>query len=185
MAHRKMKRYAMDINGKSMNSALIMMGLSFFLRAVYYFACVQIETVGFFELLVWMILPMVLEGAFIVMLRVLKLNMPGVYALMAAAVGLLMVLQSFGYGSIVRTVLAIVAYVGCSVLIIGVAGGYLSKQIAVASYLVTALIRFLCFELFQMIFHLRVVAFIKDATGLFALLGLMYLAASFKNMEKK
>ena len=185
MAQRKMKRYMLDMTGKSMSGALIMCGLAFFLRAVYYFGCVQIESVSFWELLTWMFLPMLLEAAFIVMLRVLRLNLPGIYAIMAAAVGLLMVFQSFGYGSILRTILSIIAYLGCSVLIIGVAGGYLSKQIAVAGYVVTALVRFFGFELGQMVFRLRLTAFIKDATGLFALIGLMYLAASFKEIERK
>ncbi len=185
MAQRKMKRYTLDMTGKSMGGALIMCGLSFFLRAVYYFGCVQIETIHFWELLTWMILPMLVEAAFIVMLRILRLNLPGVYAMMAAGVGLLMILQSFGYGLWLRTILAIIAYAGCGVLIIGVAGGYLSKQIAVAGYVLTALVRFFGFELGQQVFRLRLTAFIKDATGLFALIGLMYLAASFKEVDKK
>lgn len=185
MLQLNMKRYKMDLSGKGMQGALVAMGLSFFLRMVYYFACVRIETVGVWELLSWMILPILLEGGFIVMIRILRLNLPGIYALMAAAMGLLMIFQSFGYGSLLRTILSIVAYLGCSVLIIGVAGGFLSKQIAVAAYLATALVRFFGFELFQMLFRFRVTALIKDLTGLLALIGLMYLAKSFESVEKK
>ena len=185
MLQLNMKRYKMDLSGKGMQGALVMLGLSFFLRMVYYFACVRIETVGFWELLTWMILPMIVEAGFIVMIRILRMNLPGIYAIMAAALGLFMIFQSFGYGSLVRTIFAIVAYLGCSVLIIGVAGGMLSKQIAVAAYLITALVRFFGFEMFQMIFRLKVTTLIKDLTGLFALLGLMYLAKSFETVEKK
>lgn len=185
MAQMDLKRYRMDMDGKSMRACLACLGLSFFLRALYYFGCVRIETVGFWELLTWMILPMLLEGAFIVLLRVMRLDAPGIYAILAAAFGLVLILQSFGYGSLLRTILGILAYLGCSVLILGVAGGFLSKQIAVAAYLVTALVRFFGFEMVQFVFKLRVIAFIKEVTGLLVLVAMTYLAASFRQTERK
>ena len=65
MAHKKLKHYRMDMEGKAIHIAMSILGLSFFLRTVYYFACVRIETVGAWELLSWLILPMLLEAAFI------------------------------------------------------------------------------------------------------------------------
>lgn len=185
MAQKKRIRYSMDQKGKFIKAAMSLMGLSFFLRAVYYFGCVRIETVGFWELLSWLILPMLLEGAFIVLLRVLKWDAPQLYGLMAAGFGLVLIFQSFGYGSILRTVFSILAYLGCTVLALGVAQGYLSKQIAVMAYLVTALARLLIFELVPLVFHLRVVAFVKDATGLIVLLALMCLMNAFVEKTKK
>lgn len=185
MAQLKRIRYKMDLSGKSMQGALIMLGLAFFLRMVYYFACVRIETVGAWELISWMILPLLLEGGLIVMIRVLRLNLPGIYAILGASMGLFLIFQSFSYGSLLRTILSILAYLGCSVLIIGVAGGFLSKQIAVAAYLTTALVRFFGFEMFQMLFRLKVTTLIKDLTGLFVLAGLMYLARAFEAVEPK
>ena len=185
MAHKKLKRYRMDMEGKAIHIAMSILGLSFFLRTVYYFACVRIETVGAWELLSWLILPMLLEAAFIVLLRVLKLDAAGLYAMLAAGFGLVLIFQSFGYGSILRTVLGTLAYTGCSMLILGVAGGYLSKQIAVTGYLVTALVRLLCFELVPYVFRLRIVAFVKEVTGLLVLLGLMYLVKAFRDPQRK
>ncbi|MBE6924006.1 MAG: hypothetical protein E7466_02035 [Ruminococcaceae bacterium] len=185
MAQLNFKRYRMDLDGKSLNVGLAALGLSFFLRALYYFGCVRIENVGFMELLLWMILPMLLEGALIVLLRVLRLDAPGLYAILAAAFGLVLMLQLIGYGSVLRLVLGILTYLSCGVLILGVAGGFLSKQIAVAAYLVTALVRFFCFEMVQFVFQLRVIAFVKEITGLLVVIGLMYLAAGFKRMQSK
>lgn len=185
MAHKKRIRYTMDQKGKYLQAAMSLMGLSFFLRVVYYFGCVRIETVGFWELLSWLILPMLLEGTFIVLLRVLKWNAPRLYGLMAAGFGVILIFQSFGYGSVLRTVFSILAYLGCTVLVVGVAEGYLSKQIAVMAYLVTALARLLIFELVPLVFHLRIVALVKDATGLVALLALMCLTNAFVEKTKK
>lgn len=178
-----MKRYRLNLDGKSLHLGLAELGLSFFLRTVYYFACVRVEEVGFLELLLWMILPMLLEGALIVLLRVLRLDAPGLYAILGAAFGLVLMLQLIGYGSLLRVILGILAYLGCGVLFLGVAGGFLSKQIAVAAYLVTALVRFFGFEMVQYVFNLRVIDFIKEVTGLLAVAGMMYIVASFKQAK--
>ena len=185
MAQMNLKRYKMDMDGKNLRGCLACLGLAFFLRVLYYFGCVRIENVGIWQLLSWLILPMLLEGALIVLLRVLRLDAPGIYAILGAVMGLILVFQSFGYGSVLRTILAILAYIGCSVLLLGVAGGFLSKQIAVAGYLVTALVRFFGFEMVQFVFKLRIIAFVKEVTGLLALAALMYLAASYKQVERK
>lgn len=185
MAPKKLKRYRIKWEGKSIHAAIIFFGLSFFLRAVYYFGCVPIETVGFWEVLTWLILPMLVEGALIVLLRILKWDAPGVYSILAAAMGFLLILQSFGSGSVLRIILAVLANIGCGVLILSIAGGYLSKQIGVTAYLITALVRFFCFELVPFVFGLQVVGFIKDASGLFVLLALVGLANSFTELPKK
>lgn len=185
MAQKKLKRYRIKWEGKSIHAAMMFLGLAFFLRAVYYFGCTPIETVGFWELLTWLILPMLLEGLMIVLLRILKWDAPGVYSILAAAMGFLLILQSFGSGSVLRIVLSILANVGCGVLIVGIAGGYLSKQIGVTAYLITALMRFICFELVPYVFGLEIVAFVKEATGLFVLLALVGLTNSFKEVTKK
>lgn len=185
MAQKKLKRYRINWNGKSINAAMAFFGLSFFLRMVYFFGCVRIENVGFWEFFSWLILPALLEAAFIVLLRVLRWDTPKLYSLMSAGFGLILIFQSFGYGSVVRTVLAILVYLGCSVLVIGVAGGYLSKQIGEAAYLLAAAGRLLIFELVPYVFNLRVVALVKDLSGLFVLLALMCLVRSFKLPEPK
>ena len=185
MAQFNLKRYRMDMDGKTMNAGLATMGLSFFLRAVYYFGCVRIENVGFLELLLWMILPMLLEGALIVLLRIIRLDAPGIYAILAAAFGLVLMLQNLDTSNILRMILSILAYLCCGVLILGVAKGFLSKQIAVTAYLVTALVRFFAFEMVQFVLKLRIVDFIKEVTGLLVVIGLMYIAASFKRVQRK
>lgn len=185
MAQKNMKRYRIKWEGKSIHAAMIFFGLAFFLRAVYYFGCVPIETVGFWEILTWLILPMLVEGLMIVLLRILKWDSPGVYAILAAVMSLLLILQSFGSGSILRIVLSVLANVSCGVLILGIAGGYLSKQIGVTAYLIAALTRFFAFELVPYVFKLRIVGFIKEASGLFVLLALIGLTNSFKEVVKK
>ncbi len=185
MAHMDMKRYRMDMDSKGLHAGLALMGLSFFLRAVYFFGCVRIETVSFWELLIWMILPMLLEATFIVLLRIIRLDAPGIYAIAAAAFSVVLILQNLGGESLVRIILSILGHLACGVLILGVAGGFLSKQIAVVAYLVTALVRFFCFEMVQYVFRFRVIAFLREVTGLLVIVGLMYLAASFKQVQRR
>ena len=185
MAQKKLKRYRINWEGKSIHAAMVFLGLSFFLRLVYYFGFVAIEEVGFWELLTWLILPMMLEASVIVLLRIMKLNSPGLYSILAAAMGLLLILQSIESESVVRVILSALANMGCAVLIVGVAGGYLSKQIGVTAYVITALVRFFAFEMGQYVFSFRIVGFVKEVTGLFVLLALVGLTNSFKEIPRK
>ena len=185
MAPKKLRRYRMNWEGKSIQAAMILLGLSFFLRVAYYFGCVRIEKVGFWELLTWLILPMLVEGAMIVLLRILKWDAPGIYAILAAGIGMVLILQSIGYASILRVILSLLVYAGASVLVIGVAGGYLSKQIGVAGYFGTAALRFLIFEMVPFVFRFRILDFVKEVTGLVLLLAMGCLVNGFKELETK
>ena len=111
MAKIKMHKYHMDPEGKYHVGTAALMGASFFLRAAYYFGFTRPESAGGWTLLVFLILPMLLEAAFMVMLRGVKLDLPGIYGIMGAAYCMLLILQSFQLGSVVRIILAIIGFV--------------------------------------------------------------------------
>lgn len=184
MAKIKLHKYHMDPEGKYHVGAAALMGASFFLRAAYYFGFTRPEDAGVWNLLVFLILPMLLEAGFMVMLRGLKLDLPGVYGIMGAVYCVLMILQSFQLGGILRIILAIVGFVICGGALVGVGWGALSKSLGVTALLVTFGVRLLAFDLSYLL-RLRLVAFIREAAGLCAILALAFLCAGYVERKRK
>ena len=73
------KRCEMDLEGRSAAASLVLMGLFFFLRVLYYFGVVNLKDVGVGELICSGILPMVLAVGYLVLLRCVKWNAPLAY----------------------------------------------------------------------------------------------------------
>lgn len=183
---RKTHNYRMDFESKQHFAVATLMGGAFFLRAVYYFGFTRPENVGVWNLLIFLILPMLLEAGYMVLLRGIRFNAPGVYGMMGAGYCLLLMLQSFQSGGVLRIILAVLAYLACAVSILAVTAGLLSKGVAVALLLLTLGGRFLIFDLSGYVFSFRIVAFIREAAALCGISSLYCLCAGLKErMTKK
>lgn len=183
MAKIKIHKYQMDPDGKFHLATTALMGLSFFLRAAYYFGFTRPENAGGFELLMLLILPMLLEIGFMVMIRGLKLNLPGIYGIMGATFCAILLIQSFCVGGVLRIILAILAYMICGAALVGVGWGLLSKSLGVTVLGLTFAIRLLAFDL-KYLLGLRLVVFMREVAGLCAILALAFLCAGFFEKDK-
>ena len=184
MAKLKLHKYHMDPEGKYHVGAAALMGAAFFLRCAYYFGFTRPNEAGAWSLLVFLILPSLLEAAFMVMLRGIRLDLPGVYGIMGAVYCLLLILQSFQLGSVLRIVLAIVGFVICGGALVGVGWGILSKSLGVTALMLTFLVRLFAFDL-NYLLRLRLVALMREAAGLCGILALALLCASLREKGKK
>lgn len=178
MKHR-IKRYHLGPEGKGAVGAAALMGIAFFLRCMFYFGFTRTETVGVGELLVWLILPMLLEAAFMVLLRGIKLDAARIYGILGVVYSILLVLQCIGYGSLLRMILGIIAYVICGGSLLAASFGWLNKDIAFTFYFVTAVVR-VVFDLKPYIFEFHPVLFMKEAAGLCGVFALCLLAFGLK-----
>lgn len=185
MVLKKTHKYRMDFEGRPHFATAALMGGAFFLRAVYYFGFTRPEEAGAWNLLIFLILPMLLEAAFMVLLRGVKLNAPGVYGIMGAVYCLLLLLQSFQSGSIFRVLLAVLAYLICAVAFLAVMAGMLSKGVAVTALFATLGVRFLCFDLVGYIFSFRIIGFIREAAALCGILSLACLSLGLIEKTRK
>lgn len=182
---KKTYRYSMDFDGRAHFAAAAFMGGAFFLRIVYYLGFTRPEAVGVWNLIIFLILPVLLEAAFMVMIRGMRLNLPGVYGIMGAVYCLIFLLQSFQSGSVLRIILSVIAYLACAAVVLGTGAEMLSKSLAVAVLVVTFGVRFLVFDLSGYIFSLRIIAFIREAAALCGLIGLVCLNVGLAEKKKK
>lgn len=180
----KRDRYHVDMESGGIFACTALMGVSLFLRVMYYFGFTRTETVGFGELLLWLILPLLLEASFIILLRGFRMDAPGLYGILGTACCLLLLLQSMGYDSLLRMILGIIIYVICGGILLGVTAGLLSSQIGVTLFFVTGVVRILL-DVKPYILEFHPVALMIEAAGVCMVLALGCLATGLKKGKTK
>jgi hypothetical protein len=159
-----------------------MMGLSFFLRIVYYFGFMSLRDVGIIELLTSMLAGIFLCGGMVVYVSCLHRNAPGLYGMVGAAECLMLIVLSFNTGSALRIILAILWYVLAAVILLITVGGYLpGKLLAALMFFVPATIRFLFFD----IGRIGIIAWVNELAVLSVLIGIGCLAMGLKKTPRK
>ncbi len=173
-------RYEMDFNGKAAWLSGICMGLPVFLLSVYYLFCQDIGDVSVGIQLLHLWLPLGICLCWLVMLRILGWNSPGAFAMLGAALCLVLILQLFGSGNILRILLGLALYLAGGGLLILCAGGYLpGRLIASLVFLAIFLLRFLLFG--------RVVGYVwlHEISDLSIIAGLAFLPICFKEPKRR
>ena len=122
-------RYHVNFYSKWTAACGALMGLSFFLRIVYYFGLMNLRDVGIIELLTSAIIGIILCGGAVICLNGLRLDAPGLYGLMGALQCFLLIILSFTTGSPVRIILAIIWYVLAALVFLATVGGYLPGRL--------------------------------------------------------
>ena len=175
-------RYQIDFNGKWAQPAALLMGLAFFLRLVYYLCLVSLHDCGFGEILFSMLLPLLLTCGYIILLRVLKTNAPGIYGIIGAALCLLLLINSFWCGDPLRIVLSILIYLSAGLILLATAGGYLPGKLLSSVLFVLPLI---CRLLFYSLGKLGIIPWFLEASTLFILASLFCLTRTFTETKKR
>lgn len=177
-------RYRMDFNGPWLSAAAALIGGAFFLRAAYFFGFRGLsDNLG--TLLLVMALPMVLEAAFVIVLRGIHLNAPGLCGILAALYCVVLLVQCLLTGEILRILLGIVGYLACGIALLALILGWIhSRGLVFAVFAVTAAVQFLLFDLAD-VFALRMVEFMPEAAALCGLLAMACLPFGMKQVNRK
>ena len=169
MAHYRKPRYWMDLTADKTYWPVTILGVAFFLRMAYFFGFTRLESVGFWNLLVGLILPLAAEVAFIVLLRGLRYPKVNIYLLIGATLCATLLLQSFQFDSVLRIIVAVGAYLICVMAVLGVMLGYLTLDMGKWILFGTAAGRLLFFNLVQNVFGLHWITLIFEAAAIFDL----------------
>ena len=141
-------RYRMDFSGKSLGYSCIFMGLSLFLLVFYYLGMNRLERLPMVSKVFNLWFPVALCVVYIFLLRILRLNAPGMFAILGVVLCLLLILNLFLTASILRAILGIVVYTFSACMLILCAGGYLPGRLpATVCFGIVLLVRLLVFDL--------------------------------------
>lgn len=163
------------------SASAVCMGISVFIRTVYYFGLINLRDLGGFELAMEVILPMVIAAGYLIMIKGLQLNSPilfgGLIGVYAANYLLLMNTNATG---IIGGVLLVIT----AALFIVTGLGYIPIRIPVVSAaVVLVLFRFFVIDLNGYILPLsefHPVAYLPEASNLFGFLAVALMAPALR-----
>ena len=182
MSLRQYTTYQIDFNSKWISACGAMMGMSFFMRIVYYFGFMSLRDVGFIELLTSMLLGIILSGGVVVYLNCMRKNTPGLYGIAGAVQCLILILSSFSSVGALRIILAILWYTLAAVVLLITVGGYLPGRLfAGLMFFVPAAVRFFFFDIGK----IGIIAWVKELAVLSVLIGIGCLAMGLKKSPRK
>lgn len=163
------------------NASAVCMGISVFLRTVYYFGLVNLRDLSGFEVAMDVVFPMIIAAGYLVMIKALQLNSPTLFGGLIGlyAVNYLLLMNATAAGVVVGVLLVISA-----ALFIATGMGYVPSRIpAVAAAAVLVLFRFLVVDMNGYILPLaqfRPIAYLPDASNLFGILAVALMAPALQ-----
>ncbi len=121
---KQIAQYKLNFDSAWMTFSGVLMGVSFFMQAVYFLGIIKLQGLDLPMLALHLIAPMSLEFSWLVLLRGFKLNAPGVYGILGILVLILLLLQSIFFGSIWQIVAAAFYLLIGGVTLIFITGGF-------------------------------------------------------------
>ena len=135
-------QYRIQFEGKWATAAGIFAGLSFFLRCIYYFVITDLSSCSVAGLVFLCIIPLLISAGFLVLLKCLRYNAPGIFGILGAVLCMVIIIGSFTSGDILTVVFSIIWYLVAGALFLGTAAGYLpDKVFSVITLLIAVFIR--------------------------------------------
>jgi len=145
---KKYFEYRMNFRRNWTTASGALMGMALFARMVFYFGLTDISRCNTFELVFSMALPLLLSACYIILLKFVKLNAPGIFGILGAVMYLLVMMGNIYAGDVLRSILSVISYLTVIFLLIATVGGYLPDKIfvlAVGSLI--PIFRFFLYEL--------------------------------------
>lgn len=121
--------YHIPFNGQKATCSAALMGLSVFLRFVYYFLPCDLGSLGVGVLILRVIIPLLLCGAFLVLLKLVRLRVPAVYGILAAAMCLAVFIGDIMAGGWLRILLSALVNLCTGAVLVITLSGILPKQV--------------------------------------------------------
>lgn len=138
-------RYRMDFDSNWLRWSASCVGASIFLLAVYHLGFQYLDAPGSIIWDLW--LPFGLGMVYIVLLQGIRLNAPGLYAILGVFMCLFLMICVFATGDVLRIILAVIAYPVCGAALILCAGGFLPGRLpASVCFGVVLAVRLLCYD---------------------------------------
>ncbi len=163
------------------HASAVCMGLSVFLRSVYYFGLTNLNDLSGFDLSAHVIFPIILASGFLFMMKGLRVNSPILFGGLIAAYAInYMIIMDGSIASIVGAVLLVVT----AVLFVVTAMGYFSNRLPlIMSGFFMLVFRVTAVDLFMYILPLdefRPMSYLPEASNFFVLAAIAMMCAALQ-----
>ena len=151
MRLKRYARYQINFPGKCVTLSGALVGLSVFLRMLYFFGLHLISDFEANTIVFRLALPVFVSLVYIYLLNGIRWNAPGVYGILGSVFCLMLIGWNLTSGDILRIVLSVCGYLVAALILLATTGGFVPG-------------RFLSFLCFAVLIGLRV--FLYDRGGL-------------------
>lgn len=170
--------YKIELDSKWASASAALMGVAFFLQALYYFALGGLQNSTGVRIALFLIFPMVMEVTWFILLRGMRRGDAGLYSMLAIRMCIILLVQNLFIGSVVQIVFSVIGYLAAIVLIMFINEGYFPyKILGFAAFLLIILVRFLAFDIARYLTPINWVGLIGELPALCNLAAIMCLYA--------
>lgn len=164
----KSYRCYIQMDSRWANASAVCMGCSMFLRSVYYFGLINLMDLNGFDIFMQVILPMMIAGGYLVMIKALRLNSP---VLFGGLIGIYALNHMITMGTSASAIVGGLLLAATAVLFAATSMGYIPSRMPLIAVSMAALaLRFLAVDLLTYILpfsQFHPVAYLPEASNLF------------------
>lgn len=181
---KRLTKFVFNPEGKWATRSGVLMGIAIFIQALDFFCLRDLSSVKAFQLTVALVLPLALEAGWCFCIRVLRLNRAEVFGLVGAACCLLMLLQTFFYGSIGLMILFILLFLIAGAGMVLISFGFISRRaLGCLVILAVALVRILTVVFHRILGGTNWMGYLSDLPSVCLLLALCCFFGDLKASE--
>lgn len=145
---KRLVRYKLNFQSRFLTLSGVMMGFAFFLQALEYFALRSIHTVDIWSLLLFLILPMVLEAMWCISFRTESWSGAEAHGVFAAVICLVLLGQTILTGGLFNILMGAVFCLVCGATAVLITWGWIPhRALGMLVFAATAAVRVLVFAL--------------------------------------
>lgn len=122
-------QYQMNFNAKSVTASCAFMGLSLFMRMLHYLGFYSLSSYSIGTAIFCVFLPIAASIAYIVLLKCLRWNAPGIYGILGCTFCLLALIGGLTSGNIMRIILSIPWYPAAALILLAMVCGYVPGRL--------------------------------------------------------
>ncbi len=175
-------QYRMYFNAKSLDFSALCMGLSMFLSVMYHLAFRGLDAFSTGTLIIQLWLPLFFGMLYLVLLRGIRWNAPGLYAIIGAVFCVIYILDAFTSGSVGKILLGVPSWLICAAALVIVVGGYFPSRLPASLLFGLAIgLRVVLFD----IGRLNALEWVAEAAHLFSMAAFLFLPVGLKERKRR
>lgn len=171
---RRLVRYKLNFGSRWLAVSGVMMGVAFFLQALEYFALRQLQSVGIWDLLLFLILPMALEALWCVPMRSEGWSRAEAHGIFAVLICLVLLGQAVLSGGILPIIMGAIFFLVSAAAAILITWGFIPhKALGLLVFAATAVVRVLMFALPRYVSAPGYMTLVQELPPVCMILGIM------------
>ena len=166
--------YKLNFGSRWLSLSGVMMGVAFFLQALDYFALRQLQSVDIWNMLLFLILPMMLEALWCLPLRSEKWSRAEAHGIFASMICLVLLGQAILSGGVFPIIIGAVFFILAGATAVLITWGFIAhRALGILVFAATVVVRVLVFALPRYVSNNSYLMLVQEIPPICMILGMM------------